>query len=210
MGWTFFQDNPAETRESIIRREFQSTATTDNPFSWGFDSMAVRGSTVYAIMYREHAHTMTRDYFGTVILTQRKRGEFGYKDISEDCGPYYYEAPVGMIKRLDQIAPVDPASNAAGWRARCRAAHADKKRRAKIQWAPGMRVQFTPTGRVFEILADAGPRRGFFVRVADRSDLQQYRATARSFAHAVIVAEPEPMATDETRANGPHYLKVTK
>jgi hypothetical protein len=190
MGWTFIGDhNPNETRADIIRREFTTAPTEKDPIFWGFEYMAVRGSTVYAIMYRENPSEGTpRVYFGIVFLTQRKKGEFGYKEIGEECGPYGPPPPVRMLDLLDRLAP-EPNGYALDWRARCRAAHADKKRRAKIQWAPGMRVQFTPTGRVFEILADAGPRRGFFVRVADRSDLQQYRATARSFAHAVIVNE---------------------
>lgn len=188
MGWTFFQDNPAQTREATIRREFESTATTDNPYSWGFDSMAVRGSTVYAIMYREHAHTMTRDYFGTVILTQRKRGEFGYKDMDESCAPYYYDAPVGMIKRLDLLAPVDPGSNAAGWRVRCLQRAADKlaKRKVSILFKPGDRVRFSPHGQIFELLDKLGPRRGFLVRVADRPDCSKYTASARQMATAKL------------------------
>lgn len=188
MGWTFFADNPAETRESIIRREFETTASGEHAYSWGFDSMAVRGSTVYAIMWREHSTTKNRVYFGTVILTQRKRGQFGYKDMSEDCGPYYYDAPVGMIKRLNLLAPVDPGSNAAGWRVRC-LQHADErkaKRREVRSFKPGDRVKFSPNGQIFELLEKLGPRRGFLVRVAGRPDCSKYTASARQMSKAQL------------------------
>jgi hypothetical protein len=188
MGWTFFADyNPNESRADIIRREFSSEPSENNPMRWGFEYLSERGSTVYAVMYRENPSENTpRVYFGMVFLTQRKNGEFGYKDIGEECGPYGPPPPLKMLDLLDKLAP-NPNGYALDWRVRCRSAIADKKRKAKTVWQPGMRVQFSPTGRVFEILADAGPRRGFFVRVADRSDLQQYRATTRSMANAEIV-----------------------
>lgn len=188
MGWTYFHDQPSLSRADIIKREFSCKPSDDNPWAYGFEYVSTRGSVVYAVMWRENpSDNVARSYFGIVFLTTRKNGKFGYKEMGEECGPYHYDAPIKMLDLLDELAPVDPASLAYSWRIRCRAKHSDKKARAAIQWQPGDKVQFSSTGRVFEILGQAGPRRGFYVRVADRSDLTQYRAGVKSFAHAVKI-----------------------
>ena len=97
--------------------------------SWAFGvhSIKERGSVLYAIIWRENAReNIARQYFGEVILTSRKKGEFGYKNIGEDSGPFYYDCPAKMINELDILAPVDPDSNAGIWREECR-----KKRAAR-------------------------------------------------------------------------------
>lgn len=131
MGWTFFRDHaPSQTRANIIRREFEHTPSITNPWAYGFEMLATRGAVVYGLMWRENPSEGTqRQYFGIVFLTQRKNGEFGYKEIGEECGPYYYDAPLKIIDALDRLAPVPADSNAAGWRVRTRANH--EKRNAK-------------------------------------------------------------------------------
>jgi hypothetical protein len=114
----------------MIRREFTQAATAENPTSWGFEQTSERGAIVYAIMWRdtpEHPRT----YFGMVFLTERKKGEFAYKDISEDCGPYYYGAPLNMIDKLDKLAPA--TGYAANWRESVRNHHARNKEKAKAK-----------------------------------------------------------------------------
>lgn len=186
MGWTFYLDNPRLTRAEMIAREFEQKPTYSNPWAFGVHMIAERGSTVYAIMWRENTRDgVAREYFGEVILTQRRRGEFGYKNIGEDCGPYYFDCPVRILDELDRIAPVPEDSTAAGWRVRCRAKHAERRARARTQWAPGQRVRFSPPGDVFELIAPAGPRRGWHVRRL--CDGAAFRAPAARFTRAEIV-----------------------
>ena len=188
MGWTSFRDyNPSESRADIIRREFSSEPSENNPMRWGFEYLSERGSTVYAVMYRENPSENTpRVYFGMVFMTSRKNGEFNYKDIGEECGPYQYDAPLKMVDMLDKLAP-NPGGYAEKWRAAIRENHAKRKARQKIAWLPGMRVQFSSTGPVFEIIGPAGLRRGFHVRMADKPGCSIYRAPAARFSTARIV-----------------------
>jgi len=131
MGWTSFRDHtPHQSRAEIIRREFTQAATAANPTSWGFEQIAERGAIVYAIMYRDTPE-QPRAYFGMVFITQRKNGEFSYKDMGEECGPYYYEAPLGMINKLDHLAPA--TGYAAKWREGVRMHHARKAEKAKAK-----------------------------------------------------------------------------
>jgi len=116
MGWTFFNVNRSESRSDIIRREFSQEWKPESPTAFGFDSMAERGSTIYAIAWRE-SPGLPRVYYGMVFLTRRNGEQFGYKDMSEDVGPCYYDAPKRMIRRLETLAP-NPTGYAAYWRAR--------------------------------------------------------------------------------------------
>ena len=131
MGWTSYTDHtPHHSRAEMIRREFTQAATATNPTSWGFEQIAERGATVYAIMYRD-TPDHPRAFFGMVFLTERKNGRFAYKDIGEECGPYQYAAPLGMIDKLDQLAPA--TGYAAKWREGVRQYHARNRAKAKAK-----------------------------------------------------------------------------
>jgi len=135
MGWTSFRDHtPQQSRAEIITREFTQAATAENPNAWGFESMAERGATVYAIMYRDTPE-QPRAFFGMVFLTQRKNGEFAYKEMSEDCGPYQHDMPMNMLERLEQLAPNPTGPYAQKWRERVRQHHAEKNAKAKAKRA---------------------------------------------------------------------------
>jgi hypothetical protein len=194
MGWTYFADhNQRETRAAIIRREFEHTPTEKNPVGYGFEYITERGATVYAIMWRETVGA-PRVYFGMVFMTKRAKGEFGYKDVSEDCGPYQYGAPLKMINMLDQLAP-DPSGYAAGWRAAVRERHAAK--RARPVFAVGMRVLLG--GREYELLA---PRKSWSGRAAgwlvvDVSNSGRYRMSAQQAARATLAPEKFPGMSDD-------------
>lgn len=133
MGWTSFRDyTPHHSRAEIIRREFTQAATPDSANAWGFESIAERGATVYAIMYRDTPN-QPRAFYGMVFLTQRKEGNFYYKEISEDCGPYQYDMPARMLGRLEELAPNPAGPYAANWREAVRQRHAKKNAKAKAK-----------------------------------------------------------------------------
>lgn len=124
MGWTFFDDYPELSRAEIMRRELSQTAEPDRA-GFGFDEMAERGSVIYAIGWCD-APNKPRRYFGTVILTERRAGRFGYKAMDEDVHPLYYDIPARMLKKLETLAP-DATGWAATWRAKCHEKRAAKR-----------------------------------------------------------------------------------
>jgi hypothetical protein len=133
MCWTSFTDHrPHLSRAEIIRREFTQAATNENQSAWGFEQIAERGAIVYAIMYRDTPE-QPRAHFGMVYITERKNGEFSYKDMSEDMGPHYYDMPARMLARLDELAPNPSGPYAANWREAVRQRHAKKNAKAKAK-----------------------------------------------------------------------------
>ena len=195
MGWTYFADhNQRETRADIIRREFEHAPTEKNPVGYGFEYITERGATVYAIMWRETVGA-PRVYFGMVFMTKRAKGEFGYKDVSEDCGPYQYGAPLKMINMLDQLAP-DPSGYAAKWRAAVRERYAAKRARPVL--AVGARVILGD--REYELL---GERRSLYTgraagwNVVDVRTSGRYRMSAQQAARATLAPEKFPGMSDD-------------
>lgn len=132
MGWTSYKISKATTTDEALRREF----TRADGLCEVIDSATV-GSTWYGIIKRTHNSAAV--YFGMVCLTERRDNfprslyvDFSFKDISEDCGPFYYDAPLRILDKLDELAP-NPAPMAADWRAKCRESRAAKaaKERAR-------------------------------------------------------------------------------
>ena len=191
MGWTEFRDFPELSRAEIIRRELSQAPTADNPRAWGFEYITERGATVYAIGWSD-APDRPRRYFGLVCLTSRRKSPdfgraFGYKDMSEDMGPYAYDAPLKMLDMLDRLAP-NPTGYAAEWRKKCRDRHAAKK--ARTTWKAGDRVEFGRT--VYTLSHPAGPRKGW--TVTDEHG-QRWRMPAAHLAKARRLEPQEQPAT---------------
>lgn len=124
MGWTFFNDYPELSRAEIMRRELSQTAGPDRA-GCGFDEMTERGSVIYALGWYD-APNKPREYFGTVILTERRNGRIGYKVMDETVHPYYYDMPARMLQKLETLAP-NPVGYATAWRAKCHEKRAAKR-----------------------------------------------------------------------------------
>ena len=59
--------------------------------------------------------------YGAVILTKRSKGEFLWKDMSEDAGPYYWDCPAKILNMLSELVPTEyGAEHAQNWRNICR------------------------------------------------------------------------------------------
>lgn len=181
MGWTSFLDNRELSTGAMCTREFTDT----NPAGdrWSVVDQSTRGSVWYAIG-RVDRVGQPPVFYGLVWLTSRKRGEFAYKDMTECMGPFYYDCPARLLDQLDRLAPNAPQS-ALDWRAQCRAKIA-AKRAPKRKLAPGQIVQFG-AGRLFELIKPAGPRLGWFVKLANQPGSMTYRANARQIANCQIV-----------------------
>jgi len=180
MGWTFFTDT-GETTGAICTREFTDT----NPAGdrWSVVDQSTRGSVWYAIGRLDRVG-QPPVFYGLVWLTSRKKGQFGYKDMDESCGPYYWDMPKRLLDQLDQLAP-NPPGCALDWRARCRAKLFDKRKKTRV-FTPGQLVQFGSVGRVYELVSPAGPRRGWHVRLSGANG-PIYRANARQMADCTVI-----------------------
>ncbi len=179
MGWTFFQDT-GETTGAICTREFTST----NPAGdrWSVVDQSTRGSVWYAIGRLDRVD-QPPVFYGLVWLTSRKRGEFGYKDMTECMGPYRWDMPKRLLDQLDQLAPNAPQS-ALDWRAKCREKLA-AKRKTKPKLAPGQIVTFPNVTGQFELIMPIGPRRGWSVRYVGGS--MSYTASARQISQCTVI-----------------------
>lgn len=195
MGWTEFMDYPELSRADMVRKELSQAPTPDSAHAWGFEYIAERGSTVYAIGWHD-APERPRKYYGMVVLTSRKHGNFAYKEMTEDCGPYYYDAPKKMLDLLDKLAP-DTSLRADAWRNKCRERLADKK--AKAVWKAGDRIEY---GREeYTLRAPAGRCRGWIVEHHGMT----YRLPARALSKARKL-EPEEHAFKPTKEVTPEQF----
>lgn len=188
MGWTSFQDRADLTPAQILTRELNGT--NENGANWTIVDHATKLGEFYGVC-RFTAPGNDPIFYGVVCLFKRskKTGEFSYKDMSENMGPNAARCPVRLVDMLDQLAPIDPADMrqsaqwARGWRDRCRA---NAKRKPAPNVKPGDHVKFSETGPVYELIEKAGPRRGWYVKLAGANG-STYRATARQISQCQIV-----------------------
>lgn len=186
MGWTCFYDNVGLSVDDTLRKEFTDTGPTGA--QWRVIDSATRGSQWYAIL--EYAGVgEAPKYSGMVCLVKRSKrtGEFCYKDIGEAAGPNASHAPKRLIDKLDTLAPIAPDDDSYGakwarqWRERCRANAAAKANRFKP--FKGAIVQWGTVGTKYELIAPAGARMGWYVRIVGKDGLM-YRASAKQIAKA--------------------------
>jgi hypothetical protein len=133
MGWTFF--NATGKPADILTREFTQIPSEQYPSEFKVIDQAMRGRTWYAVIQSTNQDGIVRVY-GMVCLWTLRRGEFGYKEIAEECGPYQCEAPLRIVNLLDKHST--PSGYAAKWRQSVRDYHVrmkskkDAKKRLKI------------------------------------------------------------------------------
>lgn len=179
MGWTFIHCEREAKTPDLIRDYFTQKPSGDNPSEWGIEYISMRGSVAYAIFWHASGAQSPRKYFGGVILTSRKNRGFcqiGFKDMTEDMGPYYYDAPQKMLDLLDALAP-EPGYSALEWRAKCRERLSAKKSRPKFK--AGDYVAFSSWR--YKLISPAGSRLGFRVM---RSDGTIWRMNNRILSRA--------------------------
>lgn len=113
MGWTYSHKAKLETIKQFFERH------------WNNENCQVLACKSYLHeAYLAVKNLKTNEVFAVVCLIHHKRGtkyapehyNFGYKDIEECCGPFYYSCPNSILDLLT------PPSNetAAKWREQCR------------------------------------------------------------------------------------------
>jgi hypothetical protein len=73
--------------------------------------MAVRGNVVYCAV--EHP---SRGIFGVVVKLLRDRGDWNYRIMSENEGPFFFDCPARILARLSENSD----ENSINWRQKCR------------------------------------------------------------------------------------------
>jgi len=123
MGWTFF--NASGKPSEIITREFTQVPSEKYPSEFKVLDQSTRGRVWYGVIQSTNPEGIKRVY-GMIVLWTLRRGEFGYKELSEDMGPYYYDAPLRIVNLLDELSP-NPVGLSVKWRQSVRDYHAHLK-----------------------------------------------------------------------------------
>ena len=139
MGWTY--PNGA-TRQSLIEDRIKSWERDINGITVKATCLAscFRGGRFSGILWAVWEQTFEKD--GTQVEAERRwitcdmigchSKEWGYKDMSEACGPFYYSCP---LKYLD-LVPLDRYGGNSSWRQQVREHHArqrEKRQRRRSQ-----------------------------------------------------------------------------
>ena len=103
MGWCFYRAR--NYKNGRVDRKKECEDLIGNELVKG----TLVGSTYYAAVKGKDC------IYGLVVLTAEEKGDFGYKDMSDDMGPYKYGCPVGILKLL---SPTDNKC-ANEWRRKC-------------------------------------------------------------------------------------------
>ena len=188
MGWLYTQIHQGDLRtageinthiSSLMAQPLTATQS-------GYEVLAsaVRGKVWYGVIrYTHYEHLDDPRVSIGVVLWDRRPGEFGYKDMDESMGPYYYDCPARLLKLADMLGPVAPDSDAGKWRAACRA-HATKKaaqRQVRAGFKPGDTVRIQ--GAVPDTFTLSYPLpRGVWVTTPP-----VYKLTARHMARAELI-----------------------
>jgi len=117
MGWTGSQFNGKNRKEFLIKEFSQE----NNTHKWYLTDVSMKGSVAYCISWVEDKTTGTKQHEGYVILTEKRRDDKGwiyYKNMGETVMPYYFDAPVSLIKKLNKLGmPFN--TSAKQWREQC-------------------------------------------------------------------------------------------
>lgn len=106
MGWTYCSNYGETNRLELCRKHFGKQP------SW---ATIVKDAIIDTTYYAAMKDTKTGEVWGLIVLTDICNGEFGYKDMSEDMMPYYFDCPKEII---DPLSPTDN-EYAIKWREHC-------------------------------------------------------------------------------------------
>ena len=116
MGWTFTHKEKATSVKAFFENNFNNHSVESGNTYKVLDCKVVGMKTAYLAVEVKKAEKV--EVFAVVCLLDYKSKNhfnFGYKDMSEDMGPYYYDAPKSI---LDLLTPTTN-ENSIKWRANC-------------------------------------------------------------------------------------------
>jgi hypothetical protein len=124
MGWTGVH-NPYKTTKEYIKNEWFTYSDKEK-----FEMLAL--SMVGNVAYMAIKYIPTGEVYAEVVLTSVNNKDYhnlSYKEMSENCGPYYYNCPSSILKML---TPTDNEQSNE-WRAKCWETINNKKKTPKIE-----------------------------------------------------------------------------
>jgi hypothetical protein len=136
MGWTGMQPPAHGDKRRWLLEEFNQAGEVGTNPSWTLSDLSIKGNTAYGI------YTMVRvdgswHSMGIVILMSFRADEWAYKDMTEEMMPYYYDAPLSLIHKLEKLCPAIEG-NARQWRDYCIA----QATKIKVKLETGTTVKF--------------------------------------------------------------------
>lgn len=141
MGWTTYHvevspngkiDRKGELDNMYIQKEHIGSDGTHYPELCVLKS-AMIGSTYYAAIKSVLKNEV--NVFAVIVLTSvnnKLYDNFGYKNMSENCGPYYYQCPMGILKLLTPTTD----ELALEWREKCYEYHNNKRNKDSLNNLP--------------------------------------------------------------------------
>lgn len=173
MGWT----TGWHSKEQVI----------EHCLDWGskFNSLAhtVRGNRLWVLkQYNEGERA--GEVFVALYLISNSKGEWGYKDLDDSVGPYYFDCPLSYIEKTIKSGR-KLSEWTVEWHEKVRAHHkASKAKRQKAkQLEVGMKIKFA--GVIYKLISKYDGRRGW--RVESQSDGVTYRMMSKQVRLADIV-----------------------
>ena len=120
MGWTFTRD---ASRADIIAERIE--AWSNDTHTGRTLRHCLKGNCLWSVRSIIDKRTRRIErYIGCDLLQSERGYGWGYKDMCESSGPYYYSCPLAYLELV-------PVANPA-WRERVREYHARQKRRLRI------------------------------------------------------------------------------
>lgn len=125
MGWLFEYHTDDMTRKEYAAKLLKSIKATWSRGSIAPVKHALCGNHLWVLLetYRKDTGQITQ-FIMLYLLS--KRGTWGYKDMDEDCWPYYFTCPVHMLN-----ATKPWTKNSINWRKDCAEDRAQKNARRR-------------------------------------------------------------------------------
>lgn len=173
MGWLWMHKPKGMKVADFLINYSGALRWTDSPCTYRvLDHSIVGLKTFYAAVEQVHKETGERRVWAAVFLLgycPKSEHNFGYKDMDESMGPWETECPERI---LDLLTPTE-SGYANDWRTRCRAYHAARRARPKIEVGDTLKYG----GRAYKVGSRAG--RSWLIYDADGLRYRMTDARAR-------------------------------
>lgn len=140
MGWTFYP-KPQNVKADL---DNQLTWQSETGARRVLDSAIVGANEYYAAV--EYIDPQgNREVWAAVFLLKfcpkaRDGYTFGYKDLTENCGPYAWRCPIRILELLTETQN----EYARAWREKCRAYHAARKSKPALRDGITIQIENAP------------------------------------------------------------------
>ena len=167
MGWSF------EICERS-RKDYLERITGPGHFGPGYTPLESRvvGNHVWQLVRIEAAN---RTFITLDLIAKERNGGWGYKGMSEDMGPYYYDCPLALLNKASE--PIN--ESAKEWRVKVLAHHAKKS--CKRKPVAGLVIQ--SGSHQYKLIEPCAPRKGW--RVIHTETGVTYRMPAAQLSRAL-------------------------